>query len=653
MRLKAIADHNRVVRLEDWNGLDLTGGNANSYILNAAMTQAQADGIPVLVPSAPSSTQGVRIDTSVEYKAPLIGLSNGYQASARSQFLPGMSDGSPLFYCENIEGFHVENIAIRGAVGAGPTYSKTNCVGFAFGDTDWVPADGAVETIDASRGYMRNVNVFGCETGFEMLGWIPRFDNLFAQFCGLGFKGRFLNAGNIDLVIEGCGIGFELTDCAVLTAQRILDEGNGPYRTGASRIDRSYDVVIQTYYTEGSLAPYPWLIIGGREPASYPATVLPIVMKGTIPHISYRATLTGMVSGDTWYDRQTRDLHQWNGSAWVNLGKGGCDNIRILGGVVGDVTGSAPIVVDYCNRYQIDVISSSAETYTPPYQATANARADISSAQRLSYGAPNTIIAAGLKKISQYLNPNPLMSGMRFGSDLGVSTRCTIAAETAIVRSGSSALRVTATSDVGAYNGHRITFRDPWVARIAAKGTGITVGAWVWVPDKDGMGSPDTATRYYPTISVLTADGGGVTDTQCSSQHRIRGAYNFMYAYQVPQADAVELRVVFYPNQGPNAAPGDGSVFIVVDELLIAEGDCWEQLANGQYERSPECSGTLDGGSIKLRVTQARAAAMIADTTQTYEVGDTFEYTDPTAGGNAGTKLTSAGWREFGVISLT
>ena len=38
MRLKAIADHNRVVRLEDWNGLDLTGGNDAQAILSDAIS---------------------------------------------------------------------------------------------------------------------------------------------------------------------------------------------------------------------------------------------------------------------------------------------------------------------------------------------------------------------------------------------------------------------------------------------------------------------------------------------------------------------------------------------------------------------------------------------------------------------------------------
>lgn len=653
MELKKLANHNRVVRLEDWNGLDLTGGNDCASILSAAMTQAAASGLPIIAP-ATTLSGGIRIETSVEYKAPLIGPAMGYQSAARTVFKPGMTDGSPVFWTNNREGFHVENISIIGNIGAGPTYAKTNCVGFKFGDTSWTPAAGAVELVDASRGYMANVNVYGCEKGFSMLGWIPRFDNLYAQFCGLGFEGRFLNAGNIDLVIEGCGIGFELSDCNALTIPRLLDEGNAAYRTGSSRIDRSFDVTIVQYYTEGSITAYPWLIIGGREPNSYPATVIPIVMKGTVAASAYLASLPSPVSGDTWYVRQTEYLYQYNGSSWVALGKGGCRNIQILSGVVGDITGSSPIVVDYSSNHSINVVCSDGETYRPAYQETANARADMSPVQRLDFGAPNTTLAAGgLKKVAHYLNPNPLMVGKRFGSDLGVETRVTTAQETTISRSGSPGLRVTATNDVGGYNGYRITFKDSWVARIAARGTGFTVGAWVWIPDTPGMSSEDTGTRYYPTISVLTADGGAVTDTQCSSQHRRRGAWNFLRVYQIPQTDAVELRVVFYPNQGGNAAPGDGSVYIVVDELYIAEGDCWEHIAEGRVVRSAECSGHVEGGKITLHVTTARAAAMIADTTQTFQIGDQFIYTDSAAGGVNGRKLTSAGWRDSGVIALT
>jgi len=122
--------------------------------------------------------------------------------------------------------------------------------------------------------------------------------------------------------------------------------------------------------------------------------------------------------------------------------------------------------------------------------------------------------------------------------------------------------------------------------------------------------------------------------------------------YQIPQTDAVELRVIFYPNQGPTVPPGDGSVFIVVDEMYIAEGDCWELMAEGKVQRSSECSGTVEGGTMKLHVTAALAATMIADTTQTYKVGDAFEYTDPLAGQVEGKKLTTTGWKDVGVIAV-
>ena len=94
-------------------------------------------------------------------------------------------------------------------------------------------------------------------------------------------------------------------------------------------------------------------------------------------------------------------------------------------------------------------------------------------------------------------------------------------------------------------------------------------------------------------------------------------------------------------------------MYIVVDQLYIAEGDCWEHIAEGRVVRSAECSGHVEGGKITLHVTTARAAAMIADTTQTFQIGDQFIYTDSAAGGVNGKKLTSAGWRDSGVIALT
>jgi hypothetical protein len=65
----------------------------------------------------------------------------------------------------------------------------------------------------------------------------------------------------------------------------------------------------------------------------------------------------------------------------------------------------------------------------------------------------------------------------------------------------------------------------------------------------------------------------------------------------------------------------------------------------------------MGSGGIVLRLTQANAATLIADTSYTFIDGDTIEYTDPAAAGNKGIVCTTAGaggtavFKAFGVIA--
>ena len=408
------------------------------------------------------------------------------------------------------------------------------------------------------------------------------------------------------------------------------------------------------------------------------------------------------------------------------MGKAGVRNIRILAGVVGDVTGDSPIVVDYCSGYEINCIISDGETDDAVYRATANSRNDNSRAMRHDFGPPNHKEGLNLQRPALYLNPNPLMDGMRWGCDNATLGHTSIAAETTIVRSGPSSLKITAVN-TGTSNLTQLEFNDPWVARICAKGTGFTVGAWVWVPDTPGMSADDPRTtedtkactfggattvvtavghvfeindpvrftsttalpveltigttyyvvatvatdvfavsatiggaaitftdngtgthtvvpiRYGPRVGLRTADAGTTTDTVVSSPTARRNRWNFMHAYQIPQTDGIELQVLLYPNQSSEVVPASGEVYMVVDELYVAEGDCWERMMEGHVERSSDCSGTFYGGIMNIRTTQAIAGTIIADTTQIFKDGDTIYYSDVAAAGVPGVVCTTPG----------
>jgi hypothetical protein len=95
-----------------------------------------------------------------------------------------------------------------------------------------------------------------------------------------------------------------------------------------------------------------------------------------------------------------------------------------------------------------------------------------------------------------------------------------------------------------------------------------------------------------------------------------------------------------------------GAEYIIVDEMHLASGDCWEAMLEGNMQVSPYATGAVKSGVLSLRLTRSAAAKVIADTTQVFKRGDTIEYIDPVAGGREGVARTDAGWREYGDISL-
>ena len=127
MRLKAIADHNRVVRLEDWNGLDLTGGNDMQSIIALGQAQAASDNRILVVPVG-----SMLCGTTVPITASMRGSGGGgYSSSfARTSFVPGMTDGSPCLKAVNKHGLDLRDFTVD----ANKDVSLTqNCIGIQLG----------------------------------------------------------------------------------------------------------------------------------------------------------------------------------------------------------------------------------------------------------------------------------------------------------------------------------------------------------------------------------------------------------------------------------------------------------------------------------------------------------------------------------------
>jgi hypothetical protein len=601
MRAKSISDHNRVVRLEDWNGLDLTGSNDCSSILTAAMTQAAAAKYPV---TGPSGT--LLIGTTVTANAPLIGPSWPRGSTNAGLWLkPGMTDGAAVLSYVLANGFHFENIGIDS--GAANPGAAVNAIGIKLGT---VGGGGAGGSGTASRyGVLRNIHVNGLATAYEIQGWSSQFLNLFAYNCTLGLNGEYLNNCLIDLICGGCVQGFTITNTGSLVFTRFGDEGS--YGTAASTINSSEDVVFNSYRTEqAGRGAVPWLTVGSSSP---------------------------------------------------NIVR----NLRILSGVFDDpAAGVAPVELDYVDGWEISARISNHTTNRRSVSTTVNTRNNHKSAPRMYAGypfVPQSAEAAitdnrrDFQRPVELFNANPFMDGVRFGCYNVVASASTgaitLTEDTTIYRTGSSSLRVEATTG-GTSQRAEFYYNDPWVPALA--GQLITFGAWIKTPNETDIKGEETAdgTTIYPAITLRNAAGTVIGNSD--NGWVVRAGWSFLHCTATIPAAATEFRAEVWLNRGANnTAIGD---HINIDFMGIAAGDVWEQIYEGNFVQSQLCTGSFLGGRALWRLTQAAAATLIADTTQVYKVGDTIEYTDPAAAGNKGIVCTTGGaggtavFKAFGVI---
>lgn len=119
---KKESSRQRVVRLEDWSGLDLTGTNDCASILAAAHAQATTDGCPVIVPSVPrTSTAGILIGSTVDLTASMVGAGASVSyLRPRTRFIPGMTDGSACLRAVSMEGMALRDFMIQYLPGGSP-----------------------------------------------------------------------------------------------------------------------------------------------------------------------------------------------------------------------------------------------------------------------------------------------------------------------------------------------------------------------------------------------------------------------------------------------------------------------------------------------------------------------------------------------------
>lgn len=99
----------KVVRLEDWSGLDLTGSNDCASIVRAAHVQANSAGWPIGLPVG-----RIAIGSAVELKANMAGVpGNGYNGQARTVFVSSVAGGGAALYSPDVEGLDLRYFAIE------------------------------------------------------------------------------------------------------------------------------------------------------------------------------------------------------------------------------------------------------------------------------------------------------------------------------------------------------------------------------------------------------------------------------------------------------------------------------------------------------------------------------------------------------------
>jgi hypothetical protein len=250
-------------------------------------------------------------------------------------------------------------------------------------------------------------------------------------------------------------------------------------------------------------------------------------------------------------------------------------------------------------------------------------------------------------KPAQNLLPNPRMEGLRWGcyNAVTAATSGTIAltSEPTIVRDGASALKI-ASATAGTFQRAELRYNDPWCQTYRSKS--VTLAGWVYIPNLASMDASDGAAPTYPVqLEIRSYDSvtGETSIASSSSNRQIANGWNFIHCTGTLHSLTDEVRIRVWVNNSSTATTGSSTEYVVVDSLYLCPGDVWRDIYEGRVVQSPLAAGDVIGGRLVVRMTSSAATTLIADTTQTFQVGDTIHYTDAASGGVPGIYCTTGG----------
>ena len=208
----------------------------------------------------------------------------------------------------------------------------------------------------------------------------------------------------------------------------------------------------------------------------------------------------------------------------------------------------------------------------------------------------------------------------------------TISQETGTVRSGASALRVTATA--AASNYCYIDFADLRESTLLRNKT-LRFSAWVYVP---AIYTNDLSRASRPLVVLYSADAAAnIVRSSLDRGMLIAGQWNFFSRTVTIQNDATIVGLIVSPNYTGTATTTD--YYIIVDDITVTDATInMDRLVNTTLPEYSGMSSHSSGGNMIMRMASAPT-----DVDQTYAVGDIVWKTTPTTGAAPGWVCTTGG----------
>jgi hypothetical protein len=663
MRLKALADHNRVVRLEDWSlsASDLNGTNDMSAKITEAFTQAYTAKWPLEFP------QGVfGLGSSVTVRAPIIGAGGG---GPRSYYLTplygtrfvnlgvtGATTGmlqvdSASVGTDTPRGFYIRNgISIDGKIGG----SLQTVIGLY--------APGLVGTNLLTRYAIERVYATGCSTGMHIVGFTGEIRNCYAIENTLGLVLSVANSVNI------IGGEYAPTDSASSWAIRLLASAHVNFvgvnaenaDAGAVAIQGN-GIDIAEGCKQVSIGAYLEDMAGNSATSGYHVRVGAISASGGGAATN---TIAAAATGISF----TNTVSTANASVAGTYGSLGP---RIhLGNVIGVDLGTLAMTTKNLEISQYAKNISGAVVGVSPQAGGSVSLAD---SYASSFYVTDETMSVG--RAARSFIPNPSGRGssgaaIRGYRDIVLSSGITIASETSIVRADGHSIKITrAAAQVGTYP-RASFFPYGQDVLLAQKGTAVLTG-WIYVPSA-ADGSPNDAFKENGTTDLRYPVVGFEYDTgsTASSHYNMAGGsgasstgyytlngWTRFFCFK-PMADFGAITRLGWSvkpinDQAPvlSGAGQDHSVYIC-DVALCVSPQSWTDLLAGRFSLDP-AAGTFIGDQFICSYTAAPTSA------NTYwKKGDQILNPDANAGTFLMWRTTTAGtgatavFKDAGVIAV-